>query len=94
MLRVVFNIIPVTLVVGIIYLAIFGETGLIRRMELRADLERTERKLDLTRQENLRLQREVLQLRDSETTLRRAAAEELLLVPPGSTVYRFSADGR
>ena len=89
--RLVWNIIPTVLVAVILYLAVWGENGLIKQRELTTELAKTERRLDAVKAENAGLDREVARLRDDPATQSRAAAEELLLVPANSTVYRFPA---
>jgi cell division protein FtsB len=56
---------------------------------MEAELARTERRLAELDAQNARLAREVTALQQDGATIERAATEELLLVPPGSTVYRF-----
>jgi cell division protein FtsB len=87
--RIFLTLVPAVAVVVLIHSTIMGENGLLRRHRMLMDLERAERKLLAVHAENARLEREVRQLRADETTVRRAVAEELLLVPPGSVVYRF-----
>jgi cell division protein FtsB len=87
--RLLLTLLPAAVVVGLVHATIMGESGLLRRHRMQADLERVQRKLATTQAENARLIREVRQLQNDEDTVRRAAAEELLLVPPGSIVYRF-----
>ena len=87
--RLVWNVLPALMLVGVIYLAVWGEDGIWARRRIGAELARTERRLNDVRSDNARLSREVMALRDDPITLERAAAEDLLLVPPGSTVYRF-----
>jgi cell division protein FtsB len=87
--RLLLTVVPAFLVVGLVYAAIAGDDGLLRRHRMQVDLERVQRRLESMEAENARLAREVGQLRDDEATVRRAIAEELLLVPQGSTVYRF-----
>lgn len=87
--RLLLTLLPAGLVLGLIHATIMGDNGLLRRQGMRADLERAHRKLASVQAENARVEREVRQLRVDETTVRRAAAEELLLVPAGSVVYRF-----
>jgi cell division protein FtsB len=77
-------------VVLFLYLAVAGPSGLIRRHKMVADLDRVQRKLESVDEENARLVREINQLKDDDPTIRRAIAEQLLLVPAGSTVYRFT----
>lgn len=87
--RFVFLALPLTVLVMAVYTAIWGSSGILRRSRLQHDLDRVAIELRDTREVNARLTREVAQLRADEPTVRRAVAEELLLVPPGSTVYRF-----
>jgi cell division protein FtsB len=83
--------VPAGIVVTVLYLAVVGENGLVKRRELTVDLAKVERRLVVIRAENAALAREVARLRDDPGAQERAAAEELLLVPEGSTVYRFPA---
>lgn len=87
--RLLFTVLPGCLVVGLLWAAIVGDNGVVRHYRMQADLERVHRRLATVQAENARLAREVEQLRVDEATVRRAVAEELLLVPPDSTVYRF-----
>lgn len=87
--RIFLNLIPAAVVVVSIYLAVAGEQGLFARHRIERDLERSSRQLAQVEAENTRLRREIDQLRNDPATRDRAATEELLLVPPGSTVYRF-----
>jgi cell division protein FtsB len=87
--RIFLTLVPAVVVVALIHTTILGENGVLRRYRMLVDLDRVERKLAAAEEENARLEREVRQLRSDETTVRRAAAEELLLVPPGSVLYRF-----
>lgn len=87
--RLLLTILPAAMVVGLAWAAVAGDNGFFRLMRMQTDLERVQRRLSHVQAENDRLAREVEQLRDDETTVRRAIAEELLLVPPESTVYRF-----
>jgi cell division protein FtsB len=87
--RLVWNVLP-TLAVGmILYLAVWGENGVIKRREVTRDAERAEHRLAAIRGENASLEHEIARLRSDGEAQRRAAAEELLLVPAHSTVYRF-----
>lgn len=87
--RLVWNILPALMVLGMIYLAVWGEDGLWARHRVDAELARTERRLAELDAENARLDREIRALQADPVAVRRAVTEELLLVPPGSTVYRF-----
>ncbi len=87
--RLLWNVLPTVVVMAILYLAVWGDNGLVKQRELAADLAKTERRLESVRRENASLEREVARLRDDSASQRRAAAEELLLVPAHSTVFRF-----
>jgi cell division protein FtsB len=87
--RIVAVILPMSVVIGLVYAAVWGDDGLWRRHRMQMDLERAQRRLASVEAENAKLAREVEQLRHDDVTVRRAVAEELLLVPPGSTVVRF-----
>lgn len=87
--RILMTLVPAVGVVMLIHFSILGDNGLFRRHGMQRDLERVQRKLAAIQEENARLEREVRQLRSDETTVRRAAADELLLVPEGSVFYRF-----
>ena len=88
-IRLLWTLLPACLVLGIIYLSVFGDNGLIRRHRLEVELARVERRLVNVETESALLRREVDQLQHDPVTLRRAVARDLLLVPPGSTVYRL-----
>lgn len=90
--RILLTIVPACFIITVSYMAIFGQKGIIRRYQLNSDLERIERQLSVVQTENARLQWEILQLKESDTNRMRAAAEEMLLVPPGSTVVRFQTE--
>lgn len=86
---VVLNLLPAGIVLALAWTAIFGGSGLMRAQRVDAELMAANRHRDEIDAQVAQLQREVDQLRSDEATLKRAAAEELLLVPKGSTVYRF-----
>lgn len=88
--RILFNIVPTVLVLGIMYLSVFGGQGLVRRHHMREELARVNRQLAATEESNAVLRRDIQRLQVDDQSRARAAAEELLLVPPGSTVYRFA----
>lgn len=86
-----FTVLPACVVLALGYLTVFGSTGWLHARRIEAELTAANRHRDEIDADVARLQREVDQLRNDEVTLRRAAAEDLLLVPRGSTVYRFTA---
>ncbi len=89
--RLLWNVLPTVTVLVILYLAVWGENGSVRHRELTVDVMKVERRLGLIQGENAGMEREVARLRDDPGSQRRAAAEEMLLVPAHSTVYRFAS---
>lgn len=84
-----FTIIPALFIIVLLYLAVFGPSGFIRRHRMIVDLDRVENRLEERQTENTHIQREILYIRTNEQILRHAITEELLLNEPNSTVYRF-----
>lgn len=84
-----FTVIPGIIIVALMYLAVFGPSGFIRRHRMLADLERVEDRLEERNRDNTHIQREIQHIRSDEQILRGAITEELLLAAPNSTVYRF-----
>lgn len=87
--RLLFNVLPMVIVGGMIYFAIFGSNGLVSRHRMQEELAREQRRLAEIQAQNARLRREIGELQGDALTLQRAAAEDLQLVPADSTVYRF-----
>lgn len=90
--RLVMTIVPFTLMGAVVLMAIFGDHGLVRRHELRqkhAEVEQRIRELEV---QNGELRRQIRLLDRDPVGLQRLAAEELLLAPPGSTLYRFTSE--
>ena len=92
--RLLWNLIPAVLVVGSLSYAFMGSDGFLYRHDLRQQVLATEAAaVDLERQ-NAATRAEVWRLRNDPDAIRRAAAEELLVAEPGSTIYRFVAPTR
>ena len=87
--RLLITVLPASLVVSMVYLAVFGSNGLVARHRLQLELDREGRRMEEVTAENASLRREIHELHGDALTLQRAAAEDLQLVPSGSTVYRF-----
>jgi cell division protein FtsB len=85
-----YNAVPLFLVGVVLYLALAGENGLFRWLDMRVELASDRTRLADVERRARRLEREVRLLRVDTTTQQRAVAEELLLVPAGSTVFRFA----
>lgn len=89
--HVVLTVIPALIALVVMGFALFGHKGLFKRHELRKRLADTQADLVRMELENLALRREIRLLRERPQAVQRAAAEELLMAPRGSTIYRFDA---
>lgn len=87
--RLVMTIVPFTLMGAVVLMAIFGDHGLVRRHELRQKHAEVERRIQELQSENSELRRQIRLLDEDPVGLQRLAVEELLVAPPGSTIYRF-----
>ncbi len=88
--RLFFNAVPFGAMTAVVSMAIFGDHGLIRRHSLKVQQAEVAARIEALRRENAELERELTILNTREIGLRRMAAEELMMAPPGSTIYRFS----
>ena len=70
-------------------MAVMGDTGLVRRHELRQELYRVDEHAQALRKEAAEMRRELEILRTEELGIRRLAARELRMAPEGSTLYVF-----
>lgn len=87
--RLALSIVPFTLMGAVVLLAIFGDHGLLRRHQLRVERIEAEARIAALQQENAELRRQMMLLDAHPIGLERLAAEQLLMAPPGSTIYRF-----
>ena len=74
---------------GVVMMAIFGDHGLVRRHDLRQERIDIEHRVDDLQKRNTELRRELRVLETQPLGIRRVAAQELLMAPPESTIYRF-----
>jgi cell division protein FtsB len=91
LLRLFFVVVPAVVLVTATYAAIWGDSGILRRSRLVSEHERVSRQLSVLRESNARLYGEITGLRTDRTVVQRVIAEELVLAPEGSTIYRFPA---
>ncbi len=90
--RLVMTIVPFVLMGSVVLMAIFGDHGLVRRHELRAQISETEIRLAEIERENAALRRQIRSMDKDRIGVQRLAAQELLVAPPGSTIYRFETE--
>jgi cell division protein FtsB len=89
--RVVWNLIPVVLVLGALDIVLVGEDGLLVRHQLKKRLYTTEALVVEVKRDNARLAAQVRSLRENPAAVKREAAKRLLAAEKGSTIYRFQA---
>ena len=87
--RLVWNVLPVVLVTGALWMALAGEDGLLRRHELKFQLATIKIRTERVRAENESLRRDIRALQSERAAVQRASATTLLTAQPGSTIYRF-----
>lgn len=87
--KLLMSIVPFTLMGAVVLMAIFGDHGLVRRHELRQKTVEVQARIDQLELENSELDRQIQLIEHHPIGLQRLAAEELLMAPPGSTIYRF-----
>jgi len=86
------NVFPVTFVVGVIGYTLLGDDGLLSRNALKQKLHSTRARAELAGAENEVMRSQINALRADPDAVRRAVAEQLLLAEPESVIYRFSDD--
>ena len=89
--RIVWNLIPVVLVLGALEIVLVGEDGLLARHQLKKRLYTTQAKMQQVKVENAALAARVRSLRENPAAVKREAAKRLLAAEAGSTIYRFPA---
>jgi cell division protein FtsB len=87
--RVVWNLIPVVLVLGALDIVLVGEDGLLVRHQLKKRLYTTEALVGEVKRDNAVLVAQVRSLRENPAAVKREAAKRLLAAEKGSTIYRF-----
>jgi cell division protein FtsB len=87
--RVVWNILPVSLVLGAVGVFFAGEDGFIERAQIKQHLYATQANVAEAQRENEVLRSRIRLLRNDRRFVIRAAAERLLMAEEGSTIYRF-----
>lgn len=87
--RLLLGAVPFTLMGAVVLMTIFGDHGLVRRHELRQEKRAVDARIEQIERENLALRREIQILEQEPIGSRRLAAQELLVAPAGSTIYRF-----
>ena len=87
--RFALTLIPLALLAAVFIMAVMGDSGLVRRHELRQELYRVNEHSQSLQKETSEMRRELKVLQQEDIGLRRLAATELRMGPAGSTIYVF-----
>ena len=87
--RLVWNVVPVLMVMAAVQMALLGDDGLLKRHQVKQRLYSTQVHVDTVKIHNEKLRARIRMLRTDPTYVKRAVAEKLLLAEAGSTIYRF-----
>ena len=90
--RLIWNLVPASVLVGALWVALAGDNGLLERSSLQQRLIATESRLDYMDEGNREIEAEIRALKTAPQVRRRAAAEALLHAEEGSTIYRFETE--
>jgi len=88
--RLLWNLLPLALVVWAVTTTLIGHDGLLERHAVKQALYARRDQVARLDAENDQLRSQIRALRTSPQVIRRAAAEQLLAAEPGSTIYRFA----
>ena len=78
----------------LILFTIFGEGGIIHNYVLNLKLNKLDEAISYVDNHNIRLQREIRNTLTNEDYAQIMRTRQALVAPPGSVIYRFSADQR
>jgi len=87
--RLLWNLLPLVVVVVAVSSTMLGREGLLERHKVKQSLYALQDQVAHLDDDNARLAAQIRRLRQDPDAVKRAAAEQLLLVEPGATVYRF-----
>ncbi len=84
--------IPAGCIVFILFFTVFGDKGLLRIYELRADKSGIDGRLMETRAENEKLKHEIVALKTDRRYLESIARKDLGLIRADEVIYRFPTE--
>ena len=88
--RLIWNVLPAAAVVLAMYVVVAGKSGLLARYSLKERVRSTQQAVAAVKESNDHKRARIAALKRDPDALRRAAADELFVAPPGATVYRFA----
>lgn len=86
-------LLPLLAVLFILYFTIFGERGLLKIYHLSREKREVQSRLDLVKQENQKLVREVEALKNDRRYLESIARRDFGMVRKNEIIYQFPAKG-
>jgi cell division protein FtsB len=87
--RIIWNVIPVAVVVIALEMVLVGDDGLLERHNLKQRLYATQARGQQIEASNAVLRARIQSLQTDPAAVQRAVGEHLLTAPTGSTIYRF-----
>lgn len=88
--RLLLSAVPALVLVAVVVSSIWGQHGLLRRRELRAERYQGNQRLAAIQRENDALLREIKAMERDPVVMERIIARELGWARPGTTLYRRS----
>ncbi|MCK6504795.1 septum formation initiator family protein [Myxococcota bacterium] len=89
--RLLWNLLPIAVVVGAVTTTLIGEEGVLNRTERKQRLYALRERVEQVERDNDRLRAEVRALKEDPRAIRREAAQQLMIAPEGSTIYRLDS---
>lgn len=80
---------PALLVASVVVTTIWGEHGLLRRLDLERELHDANDRLARIERDNQRLLRELATMHADPVVMERVAADEIQYAKPGTVLFRF-----
>jgi len=80
---------PALLVASVVATTIWGEHGLLKRLELERELHDANDRLARIERDNQRLLRELATMHTDPVVLERVAADEIQYAQPGTVLFKF-----
>lgn len=90
LLRLVWVVLPASIVAIFAIMVIFGEQGLLSLERYKVELEEIERQTQTVQNKNMELQIQIRRLRNRPTQVEFLTAKELGQSTTGATIYHFS----
>ena len=87
--RLVWNVVPVLMVLAAVQMALLGDDGLLKRHQVKQRLYTMQTQVDAVKLHNEKLRANIRLLRTDPIYVKRAVAQQLLMAEEGSTIYRF-----